>query len=78
VPYNRISDWLFNVNDGLNGRTVEPSNRPTKISRWLQEYEGCLSAANMVFHDLLENNAHLKFKNNMEAQAEQKYVQQFI
>ena len=27
------------------GRTVEPSNRRTKISRSLQEYEGCLSAA---------------------------------
>ena len=38
APYNRISDWLFlNANDG--------SNRRTKISRWLQEYEGCLSAA---------------------------------
>ena len=38
APYNRISDRLFlNANDG--------SNRRTKISRWLQEYERCLSAA---------------------------------
>ena len=37
-PYNRIPDWLFlNANDG--------SNRRTKIPRWLQEYEGCLSVA---------------------------------
>ena len=41
-PYNRIPDWLFlNANDG--------SDRQTKISRWLQEYEGCLSAAIKYF-----------------------------
>jgi len=24
VPYNRISDWLFDVNDGSNRPTVQP------------------------------------------------------
>lgn len=51
IDYKRTAHWLPRISKGIADRLIhdpiERTNEPTKLLKCLQEYERCLSAANI-------------------------------
>jgi len=49
IDYKRTAHWLPRISKGIADRLIhdpiERTNEPTKLLKWLQEYERCLLAA---------------------------------